>query len=75
MSNSFKDAIDHLHDNVFLLLRSEFISFFLSYLNLSILVSFKKQNFQRKQAGKDSGSWRGNPRVLAGICEFHLSYF
>ena len=43
-SNNFKDAIGHLHDNVFLLLRPEFISFFLSYLNLLILVSFKKQN-------------------------------
>ena len=28
--------IGHLHDDVFLLLRPEFISFFLSYLNLVI---------------------------------------
>ena len=34
-------GIGHLHDDAFLLLRPEFISFFLSYLNLVILVSFK----------------------------------
>lgn len=44
MSNRFKDAIDHLHDNIFVLLRPEFIAFFLSHLNLLILVSFRKQN-------------------------------
>ena len=33
--------IDYLHDDVFLLLRPEFISFFLLFLNLVVLVKFK----------------------------------
>ena len=48
----------HLHDDVSLLLRPEFISFFLSYLNLVVLVRFKlqKPQFARESNTlKDSG--------------------
>ena len=37
----FNCLMSDLDDDVFLLLRPEFISFFLSYINVIILVSFK----------------------------------
>ena len=48
----------HLHDEVLLLLRPEFTSFFLSYLNLEVPVRFKYQKpkfTQESNTLKDSG--------------------
>ena len=36
-SNLFNKLLGHLHDDAFLLLKPEFISFFLSYLNLVVV--------------------------------------
>ena len=48
----------HLHDDVLLLLRPEFTSFSLSYLNLEVPVRFKYQKpkfTQESNTLKDSG--------------------
>ena len=36
-SNLFNKLLGHLHDDAFLLLKPEYISFFLSYLNLVVV--------------------------------------
>ena len=47
----------HLHDDVSLLLRPEFISFFLSYLNLVVPVRFKKRKPQFAEESNTLKEW------------------
>ena len=59
--------IGHLHDDVFLLLRPEFISFFLSYLTLVIQavtsVVVAKKNYKNVRPKKWSRSLTGGGRL------------